>query len=233
MGRWGNFFAGFFPATVGGGRPAPRCARRWRPGHEAQKGAPVLNPVPRGERGRDFVSEGDVIRRVASGDRTAFAELYDRFGARVYGMALRVVVDPKLAEDVAQEAWLAIWDSSGSFDADKGSAPGWLLAIAHRRAVDAVRSVDASRRRADAAADRDAARPVGGGADEGVIADDERREVMECLGTLSERQRQALDLAYFGGMTQKEIARRLDTGLPAVKSRIRDGLIALRRCLGE
>ena len=74
---------------------------------------------------------------------------------------------------------------------------------------------------------------MGGGADEDVLADDERREVADCLGTLSELQREALDLAYFGGMTQKEISRRLGTGLSAVKSRIRDGLIALRRCLGE
>ncbi|MFC3849720.1 sigma-70 family RNA polymerase sigma factor [Corynebacterium hansenii] len=174
-----------------------------------------------------------MIGRVAAGDRAAFAELYDRFGARVYGMSLRIAVDPKIAEDVAQEAWLAIWDSAATFDADRGSVAGWVLAIAHRRAVDAVRSIEAGRRRDDAAADRDAAGRAGGGADEEVLADDERREVAECLGTLSELQRQALDLAYFGGMTQKEIARMLDAGLSAVKSRIRDGLIALRRCLDQ
>ena len=190
-------------------------------------------PIPRGDRALRVLSEGELIDQIAGGDWDAFAELYDRFGARVYGMALRVVVDPKIAEDVAQDAWLAIWDSAASFDPTRGSAAGWALAIAHRRAVDAVRSIDASRRRADAAADRDAARPVGGGADEDVLADDERREVADCLGTLSELQREALDLAYFGGMTQKEISRRLGTGLSAVKSRIRDGLIALRRCLVE
>ena len=190
-------------------------------------------PIPRGDRALRVLSEGELIDQIVGGDWGAFAELYDRFGARVYGMALRVVVDPKIAEDVAQDAWLAIWDSAASFDPTRGSAAGWVLAIAHRRAVDAVRSIDASRRRADAAADRDAARPVGGGADEDVLADDERREVADCLGTLSELQREALDLAYFGGMTQKEISRRLGTGLSAVKSRIRDGLIALRRCLGE
>lgn len=114
-----------------------------------------------------------------------------------------------------------------------GSAAGWILAIAHRRAVDTVRSVGASRRRADVAAHRDATRTFGAGADEDVLADDERKQVTDCLGTLSERQREALDLAYFGGMTQKEIALLLDAGLSAVKSRIRDGLIALRRCLGN
>ncbi|WP_306510369.1 sigma-70 family RNA polymerase sigma factor [Corynebacterium xerosis] len=214
----------------------PACTRGAPHGRRtgaAKKGVPVPTPIPRGDRALRVLSEGELIDQIAGGDWDAFAELYDRFGARVYGMALRVVVDPKIAEDVAQDAWLAIWDSAASFDPTRGSAAGWALAIAHRRAVDAVRSIDASRRRADAAADRDAARPVGGGADEDVLADHERREVADCLGTLSELQREALDLAYFGGMTQKEISRRLGTGLSAVKSRIRDGLIALRRCLGE
>ncbi len=202
-------------------------------GAKFRKGASVPTPDSRGERALQVDSEGDLIARIASGDRAAFGELYDRFGARVYGMSLRVVVDPKLAEDVAQEAWLNIWDSAASFDEAKGSAAGWILAIAHRRAVDTVRSVGASRRRADVAADRDATRTFGAGADEDVLADDERKQVTDCLGTLSERQREALDLAYFGGMTQKEIALLLDAGLSAVKSRIRDGLIALRRCLGN
>ncbi len=173
------------------------------------------------------------MARVAAGDREAFAQLYDRFGARVYGMALRVVVDPKAAEDTAQDAWLAIWDSAASFDPGRGSVPGWLMAIAHRRAVDVVRSTEAGRRRADAAATRDGAVTVGAGADEDVIADDERRAVTDCLGSLTDRQRQVLDLAYFGGLTQRQIAQTLGTGLSAVKSRVRDGLISLRRCLGE
>ncbi|MBV7295790.1 sigma-70 family RNA polymerase sigma factor [Corynebacterium sp. TAE3-ERU12] len=174
-----------------------------------------------------------LIIRVAASDREAFAELYDLFAARVYGMALRVAGDRALAEDIAQETWLAVWKAARNFRPERGSAAGWLLSIAHRRAVDTVRSQEASRRRSDADARMAVVLHDDSGVEDSVVAEADRDIVRQCLAQLSDVQREALSLAYFGGLTHREIASRLQVGLPAVKSRVRDAVAAMRRCMGQ
>ena len=188
-------------------------------------------PIPRGYRALRVLSEGELIDQIAGGDWDAFAELYDRFGARVYGMALRVVVDPKIAEDVAQDAWLAIWDSAASFDPTRGSAAGWALAIAHRRAVDRVRSSQASTVRDDCWHARTREVEFDTTAEQ-ATARIEAHRVRVALDGLTEVQREAVSLAYLGGYTHTEVASLLDLPLGTAKTRIRDGLIRLRDQLG-
>ncbi|WP_075692440.1 sigma-70 family RNA polymerase sigma factor [Corynebacterium sphenisci] len=189
-------------------------------------------PNPAAPARPDDAGAAELVHEVAAGDRAAFARLYDLYGSRVYGMALRVVGDPALAEDVAQDTWLSVWDSAAGFRDGRGSVAGWLLAIAHRRAVDAVRAIEAGRRRADRAAQLDAAIVADDPADAGLLRAEERGTVAWCLEQLTARQREVLELAYFRGLTQSQIATRLSIGVSAVKSRVRDGMVAMRRCLG-
>lgn len=179
---------------------------------------------------------GELLRAAGAGDREAFARLYDATAPRLFGLVLRVVGDRGLAEEILQETYLQIWDRAAWYEPAAGSALSWLLTIAHRRAVDRVRSEEAGRRRAqnDALA-RQAEGPTGDVADTVVgqlTAAHERAAVHRCLGRLTQMQRQAIELAYFGGKTYREVAEALDAALPTVKSRIRDGLRGLRTCLG-
>jgi RNA polymerase sigma-70 factor, ECF subfamily len=171
----------------------------------------------------------DLMRRVARGDETAFAGLYDQIAPRVYGLVLRVVRDPSIAEEVAQEAMLEAWRTAARFDPARGSAVSWLLTIAHRRAVDRVRSeqAGAARMRKVATVETPYDEVV-----EQATTRIERQQVRRCLGGLTELQREAILLAYFNGHTYREVADLLETPLPTVKTRMRDGLIRLRDCLG-
>jgi RNA polymerase sigma-70 factor (ECF subfamily) len=172
-----------------------------------------------------------LLANVAQGDADAFEAVYDRSAAQVYGLARRILLDSAQAEEVAQEVFLEVWRSAASFDASRGAAMTWLLTIAHRRAVDRVRS-------AQAASDRDlrfgrqhAERDV----DVVIEAVEQRLEttaVREALLSLSPLQRQALTLAYYGGYTHSEVAALLDVPLGTVKTRIRDGLMRLRDLMG-
>ena len=173
-----------------------------------------------------------LLALVAAGDRAAFADLYDRTGSRVYGMVLRVLRDPGYSEDVTQDVYLQIWRDAGRFDAAQGSAMSWLLTIAHRRAVDRVRSESSASARENRYGLRTLAEVVAGVDDE-VLTREAGREVRECLDTLTELQAQAVSLAYYDGFTYREVADRLTVALPTVKSRIRDGLKRLRGCLGS
>ena len=170
-----------------------------------------------------------LLVRVASGDRDAFAELYDAVASRVYGLVRRVLRDPALAEDVAQEALVEAWRTAARFDPSRGSAASWIFTIAHRRAVDRVRdeqaAADRERRSATSSVPFDEVI-------EEVTARLEQQAVRRCLRTLTQLQREAILLAYFGGLTYREVADRLGTALPTVKTRMRDGLIRLRDCLG-
>ncbi|GAB2621911.1 sigma-70 family RNA polymerase sigma factor [Streptomyces capparidis] len=171
----------------------------------------------------------EVMLRVAQGDGQAFEELYARVSGPVYGLALRVLRDPAQSEEVAQEVLVEVWRTAPRFDAARGSARGWILTLAHRRAVDRVRSAQAARTR-ESRAGRVAGRPFDEVA-ESVEAALEQESVRRCLGRLTELQRQSVTLAYYDGYSYPEVARLLRLPLGTVKTRMRDGLTRLRHCL--
>ena len=172
-----------------------------------------------------------LLDRSAAGDERAFAELYDLTSARVYGMVLRVVRDAAQAAEVTQDIYLEVWRQSARFDAAKGSVLPWLLMIAHRRAVDRVRSAQSSVVRDDKYAVVNAERPYDS-VSEQAQANIEAQRVRKVLADLTGPQREAVSLAYFGGYTHSEVAELLHIPLGTVKTRIRDGLIRMRDALG-
>jgi RNA polymerase sigma factor (sigma-70 family) len=175
-------------------------------------------------------ADRDVLARVSNGELDALQELYDRYRTMAYSIALRITADASLAEDVVQDAFLGAWRNAARYAEARGSVKTWLLSIVHHRAVDAVR-----RRRpttelpeAEAPPPRTLTLPdiwpeVAGNLD--------RAEIAAALATLSDVQREAIELAYFGGLTQVEIADRTGAPLGTVKSRVRLGLLALRDAL--
>ncbi len=196
------------------------------PGVPAQAGA----PHPGGPAGAG-PELAELLQRSARGDRAAFAALYDATAARVHGLALRVVRDPAQAEEVTQEAFLEIWRTASRYDASRGSAVSWLLTIAHRKAVDRVRSAEASSRRESTYHHRNQTVDHDTTAD-AATASLEARRVRAALGALTDVQREAIELAYFGGYTHTEVATLLDLPVGTAKTRIRDGLIRLRDTIG-
>ncbi|WP_205473140.1 sigma-70 family RNA polymerase sigma factor [Nocardioides sp. SYSU D00038] len=172
-----------------------------------------------------------LLRRSGRGDQAAFAELYDAVASRVYGLVLRVVRDPAQAEEVAQEALLEVWRTASRFDPERGSPLGWLLTIAHRKAVDRVRSAEAATRRDTSYHAQN--QPVAHDATaEAAHASLEARRVRHALESLTPVQREAVGLAYLGGYTHTEVAGLLDLPVGTAKTRIRDGLIRLRDTMG-
>ena len=172
-----------------------------------------------------------LLAQAAKGDQRAFAQLYDRVSSQVYGLVLRVLRDPAQSEEITQEVLLEVWRTATRFDAQKGSATTWILTMAHRRAVDRVRSEQASRDRVERVAAGQHERDVDVVA-EAVDTRLEHQQVRKALGDLTELQREAVELAYYGGYTYREVAGLLDTPLGTVKTRLRDGLIRLRDALG-
>ncbi len=174
---------------------------------------------------------GDLLRRAGRGDQAAFGELYDALSPLVYGVVLKVVRDPSQAEEVAQEVFVELWRLAARFDGTKGNAKTWAATLAHRRAIDRVRSEQASRVRHD----RDANQTIR--VERDVVAAEvesslDQVRVRRALLQLSELQREAVELAYFGGHTYREVAVLLEVAEGTVKSRIRDGMIRLRDELG-
>ena len=193
---------------------------------------PVPDGVPQGTPSGDASARlADLLRSASRGDQAAFAEFYDATSARAYGLALRVVRNPAHAEEVTQEAFLDAWKSSARFDPARGSAAGWLLTIVHRKAVDRVRSVEASTTR-DETWQRES-RPVDHDqTSEAAQSSLEAARVRGAVATLTDVQREAVELTYFGGYTHTEVATMLDVPLGTAKTRIRDGLIRLRDLMG-
>jgi RNA polymerase sigma-70 factor (ECF subfamily) len=175
------------------------------------------------------LTDEDVLARVARADEGALAELYDRFGRVAYGLAYRIVRDAALAEDAVQDAFLAVWRTAASFDSDRGRASTWVLTLVHRRAVDVVRRED--RRRGRPLDEAPAA--AGEGTDETAALREQRRTVQAALARLPAEQREALELAYYGGLSQSELAERLGVPLGTVKSRMFAALAKLRDLLGD
>lgn len=191
-----------------------------------------LRPEPAGPADApDGPDAGALLAEVARGDEAAFARFYDLLADRVFGLVLRVVRDPAQSEEVSQEVFVELWRTASRYDPAKGSAPSWALTIAHRRAVDRVRSSQSSADRESKVAAGQQERPFDSVAD-AVAERLERRQVQRCLGSLTDLQRESVTLAYYQGYTYSEVAQLLSTPLGTVKTRLRDGLIRLRDCLG-
>ncbi|MDN5745692.1 MAG: ECF RNA polymerase sigma factor SigK [Nocardioidaceae bacterium] len=172
-----------------------------------------------------------LLKQAARGDQGAFAEVYDATAARVHGLVVRVVRDQAQAEEVTQEVFLEVWRHCGRFDAHRGSALAWLMTIAHRKSVDRVRSADSSTRRDQTYHDANQA-PEHDVTAETAHASLEARRVRAAVQELTDVQRQAIELAYFGGYSHREVAALLDLPLGTAKTRIRDGMIRLRDTIG-
>jgi RNA polymerase sigma-70 factor (ECF subfamily) len=175
------------------------------------------------------LSDEALTALVARQDEEAFAELYDRLGRPAYGLALRILRDESLAEDAVQEAFLVVWRTAARFVPERAKASTWVLTLVHRRAVDLVRRQE--RRRAEPLESA----PFAGGdaADEQAWLRLRRERVQAALARLPDPQREAIELAYYGGFTQSELADRLGQPLGTIKSRMFSGLARLRELLGE
>jgi RNA polymerase sigma-70 factor, ECF subfamily len=175
------------------------------------------------------LSDEAVVALAARSDEAALAELYDRFGRVAYGLACRMLRDRALAEDAVQEGFLAVWRNAHRFVPERAKASTWILTLVHRRAVDIVRREE--RRRADAL--ELAPEPLTDSADESAWLRLERERVQSALKQLPDPQREALELAYYGGFTQAELAERLGQPIGTIKSRMFTGLSRLRELMGE
>jgi RNA polymerase sigma-70 factor (ECF subfamily) len=173
----------------------------------------------------------ELLRLVARGDESAFAALYDAVAPRVYGLILRVLRDPAQAEEVAQEVLVEIWRTAGRYDGTRGSATSWMFTIAHRRAVDRVRAEQAGAERIRRVAAASVETPYDEVVEQATARLD-HAQVRRCLDGLTDLQREAITLAYYGGHTYREVAELLGAAVPTIKSRMRDGLIRMRDCLG-
>jgi RNA polymerase sigma-70 factor, ECF subfamily len=172
---------------------------------------------------------GTLIGLVARGDEAAFDSFYEQIGSSVFGIVRRVIRDPAQSEEVTQDVLLEIWRNASKFDTERGTATAWVMTLAHRRAVDRVRSVqkESERERRTATADI----PYDEVA-EAVELNLDRERVRRCLGSLTELQRESVTLAYYGGYTYGQVASLLGVPTGTIKTRMRDALIRLRDCLG-
>ncbi len=191
-----------------------------------------MEPVPgTGEEPAGPTAE-DLLVRVAKGDERAFDALYDQLAGPVLGLVRRILRDSAQSEEVTQEVMVELWRTATRYSPERGSALNWAMTLAHRRAVDRVRSARASSdREVKATFEAARARPFDEVA-EAVAARWERSQVRRCLTSLTELQRESVLLAYYQGYTYREVAEVLRTPHGTIKTRLRDGLIRLRDCLG-
>jgi RNA polymerase sigma-70 factor (ECF subfamily) len=173
-----------------------------------------------------------LLSQVGNGDEAAFEALYQRTSRRVYGLALRVLQNPAMAAEVAQEVYLQVWTTAGSYDPSRGSPQSWLFTLTHHRAVDRVRSEQSSRERASRHTREISAVKIDS-VDETVHRTLMTETLRACLSTLTDRQAEAIILAYYDGLTYAEVAERLDLKLPTAKSRIHGGLVRLRAAMEQ
>lgn len=173
----------------------------------------------------------EMLGRAARGDQAAFGAVYDAMKSPVFGIVVRVVRDPAQSEEVTQEVFIDVWRHAARFDPEVGSARTWIMTMAHRRAVDRVRRAQAASEREHRAATRATTREY-----DDVVESVERSleadRVRRCLEDLTDLQRESVTLAYYDGYTYPEVARRLNSPLGTIKTRMRDGLVRLRDCLG-
>ena len=192
-----------------------------------QRDAPM-----RARRDHAHLSDEALVALVARGHESALAELYDRLGRVAYGLAFRILRDESLAEDAVQEGFLNLWRSAAGFVPERAKASTWVLTLVHRRAVDLVRREE--RRRAEPLEPEAAeAIPSGGSVEDTALLGLERERVQTALKQLPDAQREAIELAYYGGFSQSELAERLGQPLGTVKSRMFSGLARLRELLDE
>jgi RNA polymerase sigma factor (sigma-70 family) len=196
---------------------------------------PLLRLRPAGKRRETLrrnaaqLSDEALLEAVALADEQALGELYDRFGRVAYGLALRILRDAALAEDAVQEAFLQVWRGAAGYRSERAKASTWVLTFVHRRAIDLVRREERRRREPVEALSE----PVAPGADETVVARSRQEIVQDALSRLPAEQREAIELAYYGGLTQSELAERLSQPLGTIKSRMFTGLQRLQTLLVE
>ncbi len=172
-----------------------------------------------------------LLHQVAQRDVDAFAAFYDLTRARVFGLVTRVLRDPGYSEETTQDIYLQVWRSAANYDPNVGSPMAWLLTVAHRRAVDRVRSEQAASQRESRYGATNVEPPADHVADS-VILRDERQQVTDCLDSLTDVQRECIQLAYYDGLTYVQVSERLTANLATIKSRMRDAIRGLRKCLG-
>ncbi|CAN5432982.1 MAG: RNA polymerase sigma factor [Actinomycetota bacterium] len=179
--------------------------------------------------------EGDMtlVERLVARDEEALREAIETYGGVVFGMAKRIVNDPNLAEEVAQDTFLSLWRRPGAFDSRKGALGSFLVGVARNKSVDLVRREESVRRRRDSLAAEFGARTVVDSSEDGLGSVDDREQVKDALTQLSDMQREAVVLAYFGGRTYREVAVELGVPEGTAKTRLRDGLLRLRQLLAS
>jgi len=208
--------------TDGGARPDSR--------HRMSDASPTPPPDDRRQ------EDARLLGRIAQGDKDALAALYDRFSRPLYATALRVVNDPAEAQDIVHDTFVALWEKAGTFEAERGNAFAWALTLVRNRAIDRVRM---RRRRSelltasapsDLGYDENTSGPL---ADDSAALGDEAHAVRAAVAALPPDQKRALELAFFGGLTQQQIAEKLSEPLGTVKARIRRALLKLRDSLAR
>ena len=182
--------------------------------------------------GGETTNDRELLRAIASRDREAFQKLYDRHSGMLYSLALRILSDRNEAEDVLQDAFVQVWKTASSYDEGRGKPLGWFIMLVRSRAIDHLRSRRTRARVSESAANQNIPVDAGGTPAEEALSSEEQRAVRRALQALPEEQRIPIEMAYFGGLTQFEIAQRLGQPLGTVKTRIRTGMMHLREQFG-